>query len=603
MEKMPETAEAHSHTLRKYVTFYGLCEWYDYMLQKRWKYVAYAAKESYALAQIMSQISGKIMEQESHAVFLTDGALYLHCGCLADYFKKYRKFPEILLCDCVMLHGRSVNHVLDAMEKELCRVLPEFSRERVIMAFADAITVHVYVRTARPLILFSRYEKNMHFVKKEDPAFCHQVSSDISSLLLYEGMAGTGCIFTIHISDEDGMKIHDLDSYVKTVYQNTIQYIKLDYIKDGSRVCAVFSLRLVKAMGQDGYHAVPFVFLPNLDSEETKMLSAWLKEKIADSSYASFLDGLECLHGKRSFNEIVSMLLSNAVLQSFCKRYGIKADKMDEEKSLARLSRNYNQKGFAWTKQMLDYMLHKEMFSVEEAGEFLIRNLKSERKLFNLEGFSCLNKQEEDEIKKKIEGVFYNCGLQDEKSAYDLSLGPYYQTNLRICRKMKNLCFAIEKLNTGCTQQESMLILSYLLQIMDAGAADISSFPPANIKVLGYAQFIGAGWQSFALKPLYMNEYIPMLDAMQSVCSHWLVSFSKELDEYLNAFPEHYPDETLMQIHELAEDLKSVGQMPSDWIGMYVRKIKPDEQQMMEHMKKQDMHISHYMKWAKNRIN
>lgn len=584
-----------------------LQDWYTYTLQDEWQYVVYTVRRSYVLAIIMEEITGKYMERDGSAVFLTDAALFLHCPQMADYFRKYRKFPKVLLCDDIILHGRGINHVIEMMECELYRLLSDtFSEERIIMALADAITVHVYTRTSQPLVLFARYEKYMHFKRKEKPAFWHQLSSDISDFILCANITNASYIFTGYLSEEDLLKIYDLKDFTKTTYQNTVQYTKLNYIGSEEEIRMIFSLRLIKNREQDGYRAAPFVFLPNLDSKETGFLTEKIKERITDKNYIKWLTETEALNGKRTFNEMISLLLSNVVLQSFYEKYKIAIHEADKEKELVKLTRNYNKDGFAQTRQMLSDLIQMKLFTMDEMEDLLRRSMMTaDRVVLKLKrkGLTETTKYEKMEIRRKTEDYFYGRGYRDEMSAYELTKGMYYPTNIRSSRRAHGCCFMLTELNRGYTEQESKYCLSYFLQLMDAGVTGLSSYAPNNIRVLGYAQFAKAGEQSLAIEPLRMDEYLPMLDGMQSVCSHWLIPFEQELESYLKAFPEYYSKETARKIYELAARLRYIGQTPADWVGNYVRKLTADETQALDHMNRQSRHLSHYMKYARKKIN
>lgn len=585
-----------------------LCElqnWYTYTLQDKWQYVVYTVRRSYILALIMEKVTAKNMERESSAVFLTDGALFLHCSEIADYFRKYRKFPNILLCDDIMLHGRGINHIVEMMERELCRLLSDtFTEERIVLAFADAVTVYVHTRTTQPLALFSRYERNMNYIRKEKPVFWHQLSSNISDFILCANITNACYIFTSYLPEEDFLKIYDLDKFIKTTYQNTVQYTKLNYAGSEETVRMICSLRIIKNQDYDGYRVAPFVFLPNLDEGETELLFAEIAGRIPEN-YKKWMTEVGKLNGKRTFNEVVSLLLSNTVLQSFYDQYDITVYAADREKELQKLTRNYNKDGFEQTKQMLTDLLEMRLFTVGEMEEILGRCMTAERSVLKLqsEDLTKTTDCERIEIERKIEDYFYERGYRDEKSAVELLNGFYYRTNARSGRRAHGCCFMLTALNAGYSEPQSKYCLAYFLQLMDAGVASISSYAPNNIKVLGYAQFAKAGEQSLAIEPLRLDEYLPMLDGMQLVCSHWMLSFERELRSYLDSFPEYYSDETASHIYEFTVNLSHIRQTPSDWVGNYVRKLMPDEKQALDYIHRQSRHLSHYMKYAEQKIN
>ena len=585
--------------------FCELQDWYTYTLQDEWQYVVYTVRRSYILALIMEKVTAKNMERDGSAVFLTDGALFLHCPEIADYFRKNRKFPRILLCDDIMLHGRGINHIAEMMERELCRLLSDtFTEERIVLAFADAVTVYVHTRTIQPLALFSRYERNMRYIRKEKPVFWHQLSSDISDFILCANITNACYIFTSYLPEEDFLKIYDLDKFIKTTYQNTVEYTKLNYVGSEEDVRIICSLRIIKNRHHDGYRVAPLVFLPNLDEKETQFLFRGIADRIPEN-YKKWFMQIEQLNGKRTFNEAVSLLLSNTILQSFYDQYNIAVNTADREKELRKLTRNYDRDGFGQTKQMLTDLLEMRIFTMPEMEAFLRRCMTAERSILKLQKKDLTETTdcERIEIKRRTEDYFYERGYRDEQSAVELLTGFYYRTNIRSGRRARGCCYMLAELNEGYSKQQSKYCLAYFLQMMDAGIASLSSYAPNNIKVLGYAQFAKAGEQSLAIEPLRLDEYLPMLDSMQFVCSHWRIPFERELRSYLESFPEYYSDETANHIYEFTVNLSLIQQTPSDWVGNYVRRLIPDEKQALDYIHRQSRHISHYMKYAEQKIN
>lgn len=596
-------------TINKAIAIFGnsvlndFLKWYTYTLEPEWAYVVHIARRSYILALIMEKVSGKKMEEESAASFLTDSAFFLRCQELADYYRQHGRFPRILVCDDIMLHGRGINHTMEMMERGLCRILSDFKPEKVTLSFAEDVKVHVHTLSDTPLLLYSKYYRRMHFMQKKPLDCCHQFSSSISLLISRVNIANACYIFTKYLPEEQFARINDLASYTRTEYQRTVQYVKIDYVHNADKVLAVLSLRLTRIGKDGGYRAAPFVFLPKLDAEESSILYDKIVTNIPDEDCREWLSGLYEFNGKRTANELISLLLSNVLLQSFCETYDIPSGRNDYEQELTKLTRNYNQYGFEYTKQMLDRLLCMKLFTVSEMKDLLYQTAAAKSFVMKLEKKELTKPTiDAENIKQRIENYFYEKGFEDEKSAYKLNNMPYYRTMHRSIRCACDCCDTLAQLCRGYAETESKYCIAYFLQMMDGGVTGVSSYAPNHVNVAGFAQFAKAGEQALLIEPLRMEAYIPMLDSMQQVCSRWRFSFEQELDRYLTAFPQLYSAETVEKIQTLVSKLKQMGHTPSDWFGSYVARQDMDEAEALQHVYRQRELRTHYMAYADERI-
>lgn len=564
--------------------FEGLKSWYRYTLQGEWQYVVFTVRRSYILALIMETITGDKMKDSGSVEFLTDAAFFLRCQELADIYRKYKCFPPILLCDDAMVHGRNMNHLIEGIEKELCSLLDgEFEPDEVENALLDAVDVHVYVRSKGDLLLRSSYIWKLHFTCREGPAFLHQFSSDISSLILRANITNAVYVYTEYLSDADMERIRgSLEDYVETVYQNTKQYMKCEYIGSKDEIKAVFTLRIIENVERVGYRVAPFVLLPNLDSSETNIILRALMEKIPDAKCKEWLMETSQIPGKRTCNELITMLLSNVVLKIFNRKFSINPTEADREEELAKLARNYNQFGFGETKRMLGKLLGLELFRDIEALSGIFSQISlGKRRVMRLEEGpqgGALADTVKEEIKLRVEDYFYEKGCADEEAAYRLKNNLYLQSDRRSIRRARGVCFTMADLNRGYTEQKSRYCVAYFLQMMDAGGTTVSSYAPNNVHVVGLAQYTKAGEQSLMILPLRLYDYIPMLDRIEYEARHRLMDKKFVAWKFMNEYPEHYPSGTQGQILEFLDRLERMGSLVDDWDVNYIDKVEWEEE-------------------------
>jgi len=581
-----------------------LKDWYDYTLQDCWQYVVFTVRRSYMVALIMETITDKEMKTRS-SVFLTDAALFLRCGELADTYRKYGHFPKILICDDIMIHGRSMNHIIDGLEEELYRLLSdECEKDTIASALVKAIEIHVYTRTWDSLLLKGAYVWKLHYMRKESPKFWRQVSSDLSSLILQSDITNACYIYTEHLSDAQMDEMKDAligeEGFIRTIYQRIQQYVKLSYLGSDSEVKAVLALRIIKNDYQEGYRIAPFAFLPNMTAEETDMIADFIAGKLP-KKYQKWFMGLREIYGKRAFSEIITLLFSDAILKSFKKDYGIIADPEEKKRELVKLARNYCQCSLEQTVQMLEELIGMEqesLLSLDEIGRAMELIHPGERMMMQLETGKTLEitLERRQEIRDKVEDYFYEQGRIDEEAAYQLMKLPYCLPNAQAKRRARGCCFTLRELNQGYTREESQYCMAYLLQMIDAGIGSLSSYAPNDVKVYGYAQFTKAGEQSLLIRPLRMYRYIPLLSRIQYECERRLRDLTEEIQEFGAAMG--WEQTRIDKLTAFIGGLNRMGHTPRDWNGNYVRKIDASSKSLFDLIHSQSDLRQAYVEYA-----
>lgn len=394
-------------------------KWYIDTLENDWKYVVYMVRRSYMLALIMEELTGKKMEECSDAIFLTDAAFLLRCEELAAAYEREGCFPKILICDDLCLHGRNFNHYIEALEERLYEFLPDYEQEEIRDALTEAIRFRVYVRSEEPLLLLGRYELRLFHNGRKSASELHKISNSFSSLILHSDMAYAGYIYSESISEQDVERIN-MQDYIATDYQNTRQYTRVEFVGDGEEKKAVLTLRIVKNINQKGFRVIPFVFLPNLNQEETwklldNLITALRKQGISEK-LCQTLRELEAMSGKRSFNEWVSLIFSQAVLRDFNEMYQIRSEEKMKEQEIRKLARNYNWHNLQETEALLREVIEKLHLEISDVSRILEKSIPSDRRVLrlHLERGQDISVERRNQIKEKIEDYFYTAGSKEE---------------------------------------------------------------------------------------------------------------------------------------------------------------------------------------------
>ena len=578
--------------------FFGLKEWYQNTLSPKWDYVVYVVRRSYIVALIMEEITGLKMEENSSASFLTDSSFLLGCENFAEYFKQYGSFPSILLCDDILIHGRNLNRVIRAIEKRLIVLMPNVEQDVIKSLLTDAITLHVYAKAdvKAPLLLDERYWLCLEYKCKMQQVIWRKMASDLSLLIFQSEYVNASYIYSEHVSEESVKDV--ISSYYRSVYQNTIEYTKVRFCTLGNSVRAICTIRLIKDRTKEGYNVVPFVFLPNLDENETHalinrmcMTSSHLENNIF---LFKRLNSLDEVVGKRSLNEWITLLLSLVIINQFNRDNSIKIDLYDMERVVTKLARNYWFSDFESTKTYLKNCIENPIFqSVDEMEQELFLSGIYEREIVKLSEKSYIMVTPEI-IRRKLDDFFYNAGKREELMAVKKVDSVLLDGYTRGC------CFVLNELLSEFNYDQARIAIAYILQMMDAGILSLSSFAPLNMKVVGFAQFAKAGEQSLLIKSLRYIEYIPCIALMYEWCRQVEIDFYDYLTRYMQSERCDIDPSLLSGLTDLVKDLESMNQTPSDWNANFMAKydvsdILDRREEIVKLSKKRTQHVENYM--------
>lgn len=584
----------------------GIQQWYMESVQQPWDYVVYMVRRSYILALIMEKITGVQMGEKTK--FLTDAAFMLQCQELARQFQKRQRFPSVLLCDDVLIHGRSINHFIEELEKNLMACLPGYEEDEIRYALVRALKIHVYVRSDHPLLLLGRYESRLDYARREKPAVWRKLSNDISNLIGRSDIANAAYVYSDWITEEQVQKM-DLDAWIHTSYQGTEQYAMVRLLGRPDHVKAVYTMRLIPNR-YGGCRLIPFVFLPNLGGKETSDIMEGIQDRMLENNFLDheiqWFEDWMGQRGKRSFNELVTFIFSSTILREYEQEYDILADKDKSEQEIQKLIRNYRQSDWEDAKDFLRRIILSELFTVEELDQFLLAHISEERQIFSLfpGGNEKLGEDEQWEIVDALEDYFYEQGRAEEIEAYKLSILPYSENARRSKRTARGCCFLLNEAASYYEVGQAKYAVAYFLQMMDAGVLSLSSYAPSNVKVVGFAQFAKAGEQSLALEVLKKYEYLPLLLKIQEYCEYQGEDILDELDDYAVSGQCDLSQAVIEDLRIFVQELRKMGQMPDDWSGNFLFKIdnqyhikRAGYQDIIDYKKRQYRHVKKYINY------
>ncbi len=588
----------------------GAQDWYEKTIQASQDYVIYIVRRSYLLALMMEKITGVRMGKKEK--YLTDAAFLLQCDKLAEQYRRSHSFPSILLCDDILIHGRNINHFLVELEKRLQEMLFEYDGDEIQRALVRALKIYVYARTDAPLLLLGRYELNLKYLRREEPAFIKKLSSGISGLIVYSGMANASYVYSDWIAEEQVKKL-DLKEWKRTAYQGVEQYVWMRVLGKPSHVKAIYTIRLVSNRF-GGRRMIPFVFLPNLDEKETRKLISYIFEKMVQNGFAhaelQWVIEWEQQKGKRNINELITLILSSAILREYKSNMGIQAAEQEKEEEIGKLVRNYRQADWESAENFIRKIVSLDLFTVEELDRILLDVISDERQVVSVfDDGEELAVDEQMYMIDDLENYFYKKGCQEEIEAYQLSIRPYSENSRRFRRTARGCCFLLNELAGRYSLGQAEYMIAYFLQMMDAGVLTLSSYAPSNVNVVGYTQYAKPGEQSLMLEVLNKYEYMPLLCDMQTQCWRIGIEMLEGLRRYTESSLCDLPLGMGKQLEQFILNLAEMGQRPSDWNSNYLSKI--DDQyhirrygmkDISEYMKRQREHVKNYRNYLEREV-
>ena len=559
-----------------------LLRWYDEILSGGYDFVVFVARRSYMLALMLQKMQDqdKEMEDKSESVILTDASLYLHCEDFARLYCESGRFPSICVCEDILLYGKGMNHLLESVEQRLCALLSDYPQEEIEQAFEDAVQLREYARGSRSLLLYGKYDKNNVFEEILTLAQLHQLSYSLSSLLLCSDIANECYVPSLGLSDEQYNSL-DLSSFKESSYHNIKEKTEIKILSDGDKIKAIYTLRIIKNRYIEGYRVVPFVFLPNLNERETELLLQGMADKVGSKGEAviNWLYELKQIEGKRSFNELITLVLSSAFLQEFLEKEHLY---FNDKREIRKLARNYNQKGLPETEKILTDIINNKLFSQVDLEDALAHSIDGSNFILKTGTFADTDLQSNDisEIRDKVEHYFYEWSCEEEKRMFAVSHNPFFPDAARDERSLKTTPVVLRDLFTYNSPEKLGYGICWILQLMDIGAVAISSYPSKDSFVEGVCQYAKTGEISLFIDPVRYYKYIPMLLRMRLRCRQEGRNMEEEMDRFKDSIElkMSFHNDEYNIITEQWEALKGflgklseIGQTLEDWNCIFLR--------------------------------
>ena len=589
------------------------------------QYVIFMARRSYVLFLLLEKMTEKRLEDTENQCFLTDSGMLLQCEKLYKYYIRHGKqFPEIVIVDDVLIHGRNINNFLRVLENHLLKLFEAKSFETnghvdysaVRDAFAEAVSIRIFYCSKGQLLLSPRYLLSLESEEEVELSELRQLSNQLSSLVLYADIANATYVISEKISDQKMKEIwsemkqreeNDTEiAAITTVYQNNRQYLLIKYFSvNEGHISSIGIVRFIYNQQDDSYRAIPLIILPQSDSNETETLIKELSVEYSSEEFSRWVNRLGKINGKRMLNEFLTLIVSNAFLLAFNADYGVERDEFDFANEIHKLARNYFIESAERSEKSLTGFLKDAKITGEDLNR-IISNVTHDRK--DLIKKSSINDQLSDQkksyIRRDIESTFYGLGWEDELNAVKCEKKIVFDTRDIFVRKNQDCYSLLKSFIDNKPFEERNYYLAIFLQMMDAGILSLSSFASEDDLVDGFRQFIKAGEQAMFLYPIAMYLYVPLLTMIEQNASLKRVDFYSELEDFFDSDKCDISGKDKQDIKKYVDRIYQIEQKMAEWNGNYYRKLDlPDREKNISNMRQffeqQKKYMQEYLEFSR----
>lgn len=201
-------------------------------------------------------------------------------------------------------------------------------------------------------------------------------------------------------------------------------------------------------------------------------------------------------------------------------------------------------------------------------------------------------------------------GYTEERNAFLLLTDPSFTGKRHLARQVRGCGFLLREMAEHKDSDTITKLISYFLQMLDAGTATLSSLGGSGMKVCGLSQFAKAGELSLLLYPLRFIEYMPFLADMHQDCMQWARELEDELVRFQKSGMGDIEDAVFDKILLFCQKLKGIGQSPEDWNGNFALRAKLKYKsekndklsQIMHLISIQRRHVENYERYWNKRI-
>lgn len=566
-EKIEETGE-------------DLIKWYTSIIEGDENYVFFLDRATYNLALLLEKETNKKMIDTYNKKFLTVSSLYSQIINNPGFFSGNIK---ILICSFLKNNycDREKSYVYDNIIKELKfqkrdNEIEYIRRRWELFYFADYAKVmpakseqypmynflNFKIKTTNYLtesLLASDYSKSLNRCMPKKLYRFYSLNEP--RVMLKKGYLNPWS-YCEQISKEEFNKIN-INDYKEYLYHNLKEYINVKLLKKNNKIYGFSTIRIVESEDKETYYVIPEVLFPCIDEKESLKIIKNISDRISYQD-SQILEKLFDSYTKQGFNEMISFIMNQAVLNEFNSKNNINVIENYKEEQISRISRNYNFDSYQNSKNRITNFINNPVIkNVDEMSSILFNSITDQRTILLDNNYSIKN----DNSKKVLEDFFINqvgcvynsCAKfinsyikskynkydfdkiekdieRNGENLYNFSLTDELKPYIQICDFI-----LLKRLTNKIYNNEINDLISYLLLMNDLDIISLTS-QLQNLFPVGISKFITIKESAVSLLPLrVMDKYFSggMLCSVEQAY-HFLSSFGIKFDDVLEYYCSLY---------------------------------------------------------------
>lgn len=534
-----------------------LCIFFKKIWSSKASYKVIMARRGFNLNYLfIKELKARYNENYNVDDIISNTALLFQAKEIADYYRIMKEFPEILIVDDILIHGRGIAKLIFDFEKLVIDYLEDtnfiIDYETVHKDLLSAINIYVFAQSEKGILLDNSYAVMSDKILSDKNLII--LSQQISRALQQFDIANTSYVLSAELPWSFCREELERDNYFNrnTFFQYRGNTLKYYYKEEGNILETIRFYYSYKTRSYKRIATSLTIFDIPSKNDEFDDLCGWVAQQILNIIPGSRLASLFLLPKKglaRPKAQLLSFLLS---ILSYIEFFREKISNDSEYIYLGLIRSDYLKIASNFDKlkmirfeilRLFEYFSESEevknsfFMEVQKYTEKNNENLNTEwnENLFQV-GKSCESEYSNEhvsDIHEIAENIFYEIGLDAEYEAYQCQKGNIY---LDIKNRSSCECLDTIRLDQYYSYMRLYEILDsesigVLLNLMDSGLLamnmEFDSFNQ-NIQCV-----LKAGELSTFVIPRRLMVFIPALSLVESAVFDSSINVKDIIEEFI----------------------------------------------------------------------
>lgn len=530
------------------------------------KYKVFLARRCLNLMYALYRAENKQPNPELSPTLYSDGALLANIPDIAESYLNWGGFPEIVLVDDLLIHGRTINSLIDNLIEGIVKYVTDKGcndeRSKIESILLDSLTIKIMVQTNKPLLLRDQYYRCLKSAPDGNniwtPRHWRELSLRISQFILENIFYNTSYVLSLYENDET----LDYKSFL-TKSAEKFGFEQFDYLgrfkktilvkplkRPNGDVVAFYTVRVSQNRINKHYCIVPFVIMADFDCELGR--SVIEKNEIGNDLLKGIRDFGGC--GEQLKAESLYLLLSHNLLLLLLEE--AIDDNFKDNLDIDKIGISFNSNVSNCISDLPGKVagLNKPFMSWEKMDELILNATDKTSPLFTNTSIGtstdCV-RVIEDAVAEEGEAMEKRAFLEYSKGIFSLQ---------RTGKKPITGLFSKLSERLDVSRISLSRLISKLLEFMDMGSVTLSSKKNGASNEEYIACGFRPGEQSlFILPRRYMCD-LPVLIKIEGDCLCNLTAINERIDKLYKETPGR-----VEELKSFVNSLYDSGQRLIDW--------------------------------------